>query len=115
MLGVLAGGSVRPSALWNRERVSKPTVTNSVDYLVRHGHLVRTDPNLNDRRSHRIAATPAGERAVAQVLALMEERAERLSDDQLRVLHEAVGLIEFLAEEEPLFRLSSSFDRLAVP
>lgn len=113
MLCVLAAGSVRPSTLWNRERVSKPTVTNSVDFLVRHGHLVRTDGGVGDRRSHRIAATPSGERGVGQVLALMERRAALLTPAERELLHAAVPLLERLAQEEPMFRLSSSLDRFA--
>lgn len=112
MMVVLAAGSARPSTLWNRERVSKPTVTNSVDFLVRHGHLVRTDGGT-DGRSHVVAATPAGVRGVGQVLALMEARAALLTPAERELLHAAVPLLEKLAQEEPLFRLSSSLDRFA--
>lgn len=114
MVGLLAAGSTGPAVLARREQVSKPTITNSVSFLVRHGHAVRTDGGV-DKRLAKVAPTPMGVRGVVQVLGLMEERAELLSARQRAVLAEAVELIELLAEDEPTFRLHSALDRFALP
>lgn len=64
VLGLLAGGDERSTALAARLAVAKPTVTSLVDSLVERGYVVR-ETAAGDRRVVRLAITPVGREALA--------------------------------------------------
>ncbi len=59
ILASIAAGDERSSLLANRLAVAKPTITAVVDGLVERGFVVR-EAIAGDRRSIRVALTPAG-------------------------------------------------------
>lgn len=63
VLGLLAGGDERSTALAARLAVAKPTVTSLVDSLVERGYVVR-DTAPGDRRVVRLAITVGGRDAL---------------------------------------------------
>ena len=91
------------TALADRERVTSPTMSAVVSGLEELGYVTRV-PDEEDRRRVHVAITPAGE---AVVIETFERRTEllkaeiielRLSEDELRTLHEASMLMRKLAE-----------------
>jgi DNA-binding MarR family transcriptional regulator len=65
MLSAVAGGEARASRLAHRLAVGKPTVSATVDSLVRRGLLTR-EVHGPDQRAVDLALTPAGEAARAR-------------------------------------------------
>jgi DNA-binding MarR family transcriptional regulator len=64
VLGAVDAGGERATHLAQALDLAKPTVTAAVDGLVERGLLLR-EPVVGDRRSLRIALTPAGRDALA--------------------------------------------------
>ncbi|WP_085261607.1 MarR family winged helix-turn-helix transcriptional regulator [Mycolicibacter terrae] len=54
------------STLARELNVSEPTVSDAIAALIRKGMVVRT-PDLDDRRRHALALTPAGRKTAAQL------------------------------------------------
>jgi DNA-binding MarR family transcriptional regulator len=63
ILALVAAGDERSSLLADRLAVAKPTITAVVDGLVERGFVAR-EAVAGDRRSIRVALTPAGEVAL---------------------------------------------------
>jgi len=96
-------GPLTPRALCRRTVMDKVTVTRAAQALVRR-RLARREPNAEDRRSHRLKLTPAGERlhglvaplALAyesQLLAGMDRgEIERLERQLRRIERTAISL-----------------------
>jgi len=91
------------TALADRERVTAPTMSSLVTGLEEQGYATRI-PDDQDRRRVHVEITPAGETIVAETFErrtqlLMAEITElHLTDDELRILHEASMLMRKLAE-----------------
>jgi len=85
------------------EGVSPPSVTRSLNRLVKLG-LVQREPDPSDRRAAVIALTKAGELERHQILRTREvwlsEHLARLTDPQLKVLLEALPVLELLCDPE---------------
>ena len=106
-LGVLAAlrahGRHSLTALADRERVTAPTMSALVTGLEEQGYAIRI-PDDQDRRRVPVDITPAGESIVVETFErrtqlLMTEIAELdLTEDELRILHEASILMRKLAE-----------------
>ena len=75
ILALIAAGDERSSLLAERLVVAKPTITAVVDGLVERGFVAR-EAVAGDRRSIRVALTPAG---VAALGAAQEEMTETLA------------------------------------
>ncbi len=104
-LSVLVFGGPRTlTDLAAAEQARPPTMTRIVQSLEAAG-LVRRVRDTNDRRVHRLHATPTGrrvmqrgrERRVANLAALLD----RLSRDGLTRVREAAALIERALAQEP--------------
>jgi len=104
---VLAGlrihGRDTISGLAARERVTAPTMTNTINGLVEQGHVVRI-PDEHDRRRVHVEITEAGAEVVAETI---RRRDELLADvlaelafteAELSVLREASALMRRVAE-----------------
>ncbi|SFR62435.1 MarR family winged helix-turn-helix transcriptional regulator [Microbacterium azadirachtae] len=91
------------TALADRERVTAPTMSAVVTGLEEQGYVTRI-PDDQDRRRVHVEITPAGETVVTETFErrtrlIMTEITELdLTDDELRVLHEASILMRKLAE-----------------
>lgn len=98
-----SNGRLPMGELAQRERVSAPTMSNTVDALAESGHVVRV-PDENDRRRTYIEITDAGIAVVAATVqkrdaALAEALAELdFTDDELRTLRDASALMRKVAE-----------------
>ena len=75
VLALVAAGDERSTLLAERLAVAKPTITAVVDGLVERGFVAR-EAVVGDRRSIRVALTPAGLRALR---AAEEEMGEALA------------------------------------
>jgi len=96
-------GRLALGALAQHERVSAPTMSNTVDALAVSGHVVRV-PDENDRRRVYIEITTAG---TAVVMATVQKRDAALADalaeldfteSELATLREAAALMRKVAE-----------------
>jgi DNA-binding MarR family transcriptional regulator len=91
------------TALADRERVTAPTMSAVVTGLEEQGYVTRI-PDDQDRRRVHVEITRAGEKVVTETFErrtrlIMTEITELdLTDDELRVLHEASILMRKLAE-----------------
>ncbi|KJL27421.1 MarR family transcriptional regulator [Microbacterium azadirachtae] len=91
------------TALADRERVTAPTMSAVVTGLEEQGYVTRI-PDDQDRRRVHVEITAAGEKVVTETFErrtrlIMTEITELdLTDDELRVLHEASILMRKLAE-----------------
>lgn len=98
-----ANGRLPVGTLAQRERVSAPTMSNSVDALVEAGLVVRV-PDEDDRRRVNIEITDAGTEIVTATVqkrdaALADALAEfDFTDEELRTLREAAGMMRKVAE-----------------
>lgn len=92
-----------PTELAERERVSTPSMTRTVNGLVDLG-LVAREPHPDDRRQVLVRATAEGHRVVAETLASrdtwMLQHLSELDDDQIALLRRAVPLLLEVAEGE---------------
>ncbi|MFD7920590.1 MarR family winged helix-turn-helix transcriptional regulator [Streptomyces sp. NPDC059740] len=95
-------GPLRLGELAAREQVSAPSMIRTVASLETRDLLAK-EPDPHDRRSQHISVTPHGHEVLARVRRrrseLLTDRLVRLSAEQRRVLHEAVPVLELLAEE----------------
>ena len=96
-------GPMRLGDLAVRENVSPPTLTRIVAGLGAAGYVQRT-PDPEDRRAVRVAATGLGEGLVQGIgsarLAVLAERISRLTDQDRRVLLDALPVLEALAGKD---------------
>jgi DNA-binding MarR family transcriptional regulator len=98
-----AHGRLAIGELAQRERVSAPTMSNSVDALAEAGLVVRV-PSEEDRRRVYIEITPNGTDIVTatvrkRVAALAGALSElEFSDEELQTLREAAALMRKVAE-----------------
>ncbi|GAA1542476.1 DNA-binding MarR family transcriptional regulator [Microbacterium ginsengiterrae] len=96
-------GRLAIGELAQRERVSAPTMSNTVDALVESGLVVRV-PSEEDRRRVYIEITGAGTSVVTATVhkrdaALADALADLdFTDEELRVLREAAALMRKVAE-----------------
>lgn len=96
-------GRLAVGELAQRERVSAPTMSNTVDALAEAGLVVRV-PSEDDRRRVYIDITDAGTQIVSATVqkrdtALADAIAELdFTDKQLRTLREAAALMRKVAE-----------------
>ena len=96
-------GRLSIGQLAQRERVTAPTMSNSVDVLADAGFVVRV-PDENDRRRVNIDITDAGLEVVIATVhkrdsALAEALVEcEFTDDELHVLQRASALMRTVAE-----------------
>ncbi len=77
VLSLIAGGDERSSLLADRLAVAKPTITAVVDGLVERGFVAR-EAVAGDRRSIRVALTPAGVAALRSAEEEMTETLDRI-------------------------------------
>jgi DNA-binding MarR family transcriptional regulator len=95
-------GPLTPSQLAERERVQRPTATRLVTRLTEEGLVARED-HPDDRRSHRIAVTPAGRSLVRETrqrkTAYLAEALERLDAADRATLARAAAILEDVLEE----------------
>lgn len=96
-------GRLAIGELAQRERVSAPTMSNTVDALAESGLVVRV-PSEDDRRRVYIEITDSGTEIVSATVqkrdaALADAIAELdFTDEQLRTLREAAALMRKVAE-----------------
>ncbi len=87
---------ITPSELADQLLLERPTVTVLITRLVERGLLAR-QPGAN-RRSYRLALTPAGEalleRVIPRAIALADDLLEGFTPEQLERMCEALQLIE---------------------
>ncbi|GAB2474160.1 MarR family transcriptional regulator [Luteococcus sediminum] len=92
-----------PTALAERERVSTPSMTRTVNGLVDAG-LVSREPHPDDRRQVLVSITPAGQRVVTETLAerdsWMMQHLQGLDADDLALLRRAADLLLEVAAHE---------------
>src|SRR3954470_16232589 len=95
-------GPLTPSELAARERIQRPTATRVLARLEEAGLIERT-ADVSDRRSFRVAATPAGAELLDAVRdrkdAYLARRLDRLSPEDLAALERAAGILERMLEE----------------
>lgn len=89
-------GPQTPTHLAAGERVSLPSMTRTVNYLVEQGYAARM-PHPEDRRQVLVHLTDAGEDLIQQTIAQrdswMRAHIEGLDDEQLRLLRQAADLL----------------------
>jgi|SRR5690606_11091276 len=96
-------GRLALGALAQHERVSAPTMSNTVDALADSGHVIRV-PDENDRRRVYIEITDSGTAVVTATVqkrdaALADALAEfHFTDDELATLRKAAALMRKVAE-----------------
>lgn len=92
-----------PTALAERERVSTPSMTRTVNGLVEAGLVIR-EPHPDDRRQVLVSITADGQRVVSQTLAerdsWMLQHLEGLEPDDLALLRRAADLLLEVAAHE---------------
>jgi DNA-binding MarR family transcriptional regulator len=95
-------GPLTPSEVAARERIQRPTATRILARLEEAGLIART-PDPADRRSARVATTPAGAALLverrARRDAWMAARLDTLSPEDLATLDRAAGILEHMLEE----------------
>jgi DNA-binding MarR family transcriptional regulator len=98
-----AGAPLRVSQLTERERCAQPTMTALVSRLEAAGYVSR-QADARDRRAVRVALTPAGLDALAEVgdatAAVLAPRLARLDDAGRRTLRDAAALLDHLTRED---------------
>ena len=96
---IVFAGPLSLNDLSNAEHVRAPTMSRIVEHLVQDG-LVTREPDPKDRRSIRIAATPAGRALLddgrAQRVKAIGGRLQKLADSERRALHRGLELMERL-------------------
>jgi DNA-binding MarR family transcriptional regulator len=96
-------GPLRVTELATAERVAQPTMTVLVGRLEQDG-LVRKTRDHNDARAVRVQLTDAGRDELAAVraqrAAVLQERFERLTDDDRDKLAAALPALDRLLEED---------------
>lgn len=79
-------GSMTQAQLAHKVRVQAQTMGKTLHRLEVHGYITRSK-NARDRRSHVVAISPAGDRALADAIRLEKDLAKggSLSDEHLRL------------------------------
>lgn len=94
---------ISPGDLAGLERISPAAMSGYVDRLVKAG-LVERLPDESDRRRHSLVLTAEAERVLRSVrsrrTAWLAERLERLSNEELAAVDEAIEPLLGLLEEE---------------
>jgi DNA-binding MarR family transcriptional regulator len=95
-------GPLTPSQLADRERVQRPTATRIAARLIEDGLVAREDDPA-DRRSHRIAATPAGRELIRETrqrkTAYLARALEGLDAEDQRTLARAAQILAGVLED----------------
>ncbi|MCW3015481.1 MAG: transcriptional regulator, MarR family [Solirubrobacterales bacterium] len=95
-------GPLTPSQLAERERVQRPTATRLIARLTEE-ELVAREDHPDDRRSHRIAVTPAGRALVQETrqrkTAYLAQALEHLDAEDQATLTRAAKILEGVLEE----------------
>ena len=116
LMAHLATGGRPATALAEKLAVSRPTVTAVTDWLESRGYVVRT-PDTSDRRRVRIGMTEAGRRALAEaddrVGGRLRAVLETLSDDEARLVLDALELLHDALDEHRLREHTKSLAALA--
>jgi len=85
------------------EGVSAPTATRIVGGLEKAGLVARADDS-EDRRATRVGVTASGRAAMRRIrsnrTAFLQQRLERLDDNDLATLRTALPVLAALAEDE---------------
>ena len=93
------GGPITITALARRERVATPTMTRTIDALVRDGLVVRS-PVPGDRRASLLTVTETGrgilERGRARRIEGLASELAAVEDGRLDVLEAALDVLEHL-------------------
>ncbi|CAN5253793.1 MarR family transcriptional regulator [soil metagenome] len=102
LLGILRKhGPQSPSAIATRENVKPPTVTRTLNSLVREG-LVRREPDAVDRRQVVVSLSDKGEAVLAEERvhrdSWLAQRLAELTPDERRLLNEAAAILDKLAQ-----------------
>ena len=96
-------GPLTPSALAERERVQRPTVTKLLDRLGQSG-LVQRVADPGDKRSSLVSLAPAGAALLAELRtrkdAYLEHRLEALDASDRAALERAADILERLLEDD---------------
>jgi DNA-binding MarR family transcriptional regulator len=100
-LSTLKHGARTPSELADAERVSGPSMTRTVGFLIERG-LVASADNPADGRSKLLSLTPAGWAELDQVRKARDDWMERklagLSDEERQLLRKATELLNTVLE-----------------
>jgi DNA-binding MarR family transcriptional regulator len=96
-------GPLTPSQLADRERIQRPTATRIAARLIEDGLVARAnDPD--DRRSHRIAVTPAGRALIQETrrrkTAYLAQALEGLDPEDQATLARAAQILERVMEDQ---------------
>jgi DNA-binding MarR family transcriptional regulator len=96
-------GPLTPSQLAERERVQRPTASRLIARLTEEGLVARED-HPDDRRSHRIAVTPAGRTLVYETrqrkTAYLAQALEVLDSEDQATLARAAAILQAVLEEQ---------------
>jgi DNA-binding MarR family transcriptional regulator len=96
-------GSARLCDVAAVEGVSAPTATRIVGALEKTGLVARADDS-EDRRATRVALTASGRAALRRIrssrTAFLQQRLERLGEDDLATLRAALPVLAALSEDE---------------
>jgi len=103
VLGAVLTTPLPVAAIAREVGITRQSVQRTADLLVEQG-LAEYRPNPAHRRAKLVAATPAGQDAVAQISPAHETAARRLCDE--------MGRDEFEDAVSALHRLSSALERL---
>lgn len=101
VLAALGDGPETVGRLAERQGIAQPTLTRMVERLESDG-LVRRERHPTDGRAVVVSLTPHGERELTELrgryLAVLAERLDSLSDQELRALTDATESLAHLIE-----------------
>jgi DNA-binding MarR family transcriptional regulator len=95
-------GPLTPGEVAVRERIQRPTVTRVLARLEEQG-LIERMPDVRDRRSSLVTASPAGRALLAELrtrkTAFLAARIETLSAEERATLERAADILERMLDE----------------
>ena len=95
-------GPLTPGEVATRERIQRPTVTRVLTRLEEQG-LIERMPDVRDRRSTLVTASPAGRDLLAALrtrkTAFLASRIERLGAEERETLERAADILERMLDE----------------
>ena len=95
-------GPLTPGEVATRERIQRPTVTRVLARLEEQG-LIERMPDVRDRRSSLVTASPAGRELLAELrtrtTAFLAYRIEKLSAEERETLERAADILERMLDE----------------
>ena len=95
-------GPLTPGEVATRERIQRPTVTRVLTRLEEQG-LIERMPDVRDRRSTLVTASPAGRELLAELrtrkTAFPASRIEGLSAEERTTLEDAADILERMLDE----------------